>query len=65
MSDFKKKLDKNAKEDKGQVAKGFFSLTFNEVKNNKDSMKKNLILVEKSKGNNNPPKVYNLQETRV
>ena len=38
--DFKKKLDKNAEECRGQVAKGFFGLTFNKVRDNKDNIKK-------------------------
>ena len=40
MSDFKKELDKVKKEDKGRVAKGSFGLTFDEVRDNKDSIKK-------------------------
>ena len=63
VSDSKKEFNKIKEKGKGKVAKGFFVLTFNEVKNNKDSIKKNLILKEKRKGNNNLPKVYNLQKT--
>ena len=40
MSDFKKKLNKIKEKGKGRVAKGFFSLTFNGVKDDKDSIKK-------------------------
>ena len=40
MSNFKKKLDKVKKKGKGRMAKGFFGLTFNEVRDNKDSIKK-------------------------
>ena len=46
------------------MAKGFFGLTFNKVRNNKDSIKKkSLILKEKKEGNNNLLKVYNLRKT--
>ena len=65
-SDFKKEFDKEKEKGKGKVAKGFFGLTFNGVRNNKNGIKKkNLILEEKRKGNNNPPKVHNLQETHA
>ena len=40
MFDFKKKLDKIKEKGRGKVAKGFFNLTFNGVKNNKDNIKK-------------------------
>ena len=64
MFDFKKKFDKVKKKGKGKVAKGFFGLTFDGVKNNKDNIKKkNLILKKERKGDNNPLKVYNLRET--
>ena len=40
MSDFKKELNKNAEKDGGKVAKGSFGLTFNGVRDNKDSIKR-------------------------
>ena len=40
VSDFKKELNKIKKKGKGRVAKGFFGLTFNEVRDNKDNIKK-------------------------
>ena len=40
MSNFKKKLDKNAEERKGRVAEKAIGLTFDEVRNNKDNIKK-------------------------
>ena len=44
MSDFKKKeLDKDAEEGRSRVAKGFFGLTFNEVRDNKDNIKKKAL----------------------
>ena len=43
MSDFKKELNKIKEKGKGRVAKGFFGLTFNGVKNNKDSIKKKAL----------------------
>ena len=43
MSDFEKELDKNAKEDKGKVAKGFYGLTFDGEKNNKDNIQKKTL----------------------
>ena len=47
------------------MAKGFFNPTFNRIRDNKNSIKKSLVLKEKRKGNNNSLKVYNLRETRV
>ena len=47
MSDFKKKLDKVKEEGKGKVAKKFFGLTFDGVKNNKDSIKKKFLFLRK------------------
>ena len=45
---------------RGKVAKGFFGLTFDGVRDNEDSIKKkNLVLKEKREGNNNLLKVYN------
>ena len=49
MSDFEKKLDKIKKKGKGRVAKGFFGLTFNEVKNNKNNIKKKTSSLRKKK----------------
>ena len=60
MFDFKKELDKIKKKGKGRVAKESFGFTFDGVRNNKDNIKKNLILKEKREGDNNPLKVYNL-----
>ena len=47
MFDFKKKLDKIKEKGKGKVVKGFFGLTFNGVKNNKDSIKKKALFLRK------------------
>ena len=47
MSDFKKKLNKIKEKGKGKVAKGFFDLTFNEVRDNKDSIKKKALSLKK------------------
>ena len=47
MSDFKKKLDKVKKEGRGKVAKGFFGLTFNGVRDNKDSIKRKALFLRK------------------
>ena len=61
MSDFKKEFDKIKKEGKGRVAKGFFGITFDGVRDDKDSIKKkSLILKEEREGDNNLLKVYNL-----
>ena len=40
ISDFKKEFDKIKVKGKGRVAKGFFGLTFDGVRNNKDNTKK-------------------------
>ena len=40
MSDFEKELDKVKEKGKGRVAKGFFGLTFDGVRDNKDSIKR-------------------------
>ena len=40
MSDFKKEFDKIKEKGRGRVAKGFFGLTFDGVRDNKDSIKK-------------------------
>ena len=47
MSDFKKKLDKIKEKGKGRVAKGFFGLTFDGVRNDKDSIKKKASFLRK------------------
>ena len=47
MSDFEKELDKIKEKGKGRVAKGSFGLTFNEVKNNKDSIKRKALSLRK------------------
>ena len=47
MSDFKKKFDKVKEKGRGKVAKGFFDLTFDEVKNDKDSIKKKALSLRK------------------
>ena len=49
MSDFKKKLDKVKEKGKGRVAKGFFGLTFDEVRDDKDSIKKKALSLRKRK----------------
>ena len=49
MSDFKKKLDKIKEKGKGRVAKGFFGLTFNGVRNDKDNIKKKTLFLRKRK----------------
>ena len=40
MSDFKKKLDKIKEKGKGKVAKGSFGPTFDEMRDNKDNIKR-------------------------
>ena len=47
MSDFKKKLDKIKEKGKGRVIKGFFGPIFNEVRNNKDNIKKKTLSLRK------------------
>ena len=50
MSDFEKELDKVKEEGRGRVAKGFFGLTFDGVRDNKNSIKKKtLSLKEKER----------------
>ena len=44
---FEKKLDKIKEKGKGKVAKGFFGLTFDKVKNNKDSIKRKTLFLRK------------------
>ena len=47
ISDFKKELDKIKKKGKGKVVKGFFGPTFDEVRNNKDSIKRKALFLRK------------------
>ena len=47
ISDFKKEFNKIKKKDKGKVVKGFFGLTFNGVRNNKDNIKKKTLFLKK------------------
>ena len=47
MSDFKKEFDKVKENDKGKVAKGFFGLTFDGVRDNKDSIKRKTLSLRK------------------
>ena len=47
MFDFKKEFNKVKEEGKGRVAKGFFSLTFDGVRDNKDSIKKKTLFLRK------------------
>ena len=49
MSDFKKEFNKVKEKGKGRVAKGFFGLTFDGVRNNKDSTKKRTLSLRKRK----------------
>ena len=51
---------------RGIVAKGAFGLTYNKVREDKESTKKkSLVLKEKREGDNNPSKVHNLRETHL
>ena len=47
ISDFKKEFNKIKEKGKGRVAKGFFGLTFDRVKNNKDSIKRKTLSLRK------------------
>ena len=47
MSDFKKELDKVKKKGKGRVAKRFFGLTFDGVRDDKDSIKRKVLSLRK------------------
>ena len=49
MSNFKKEFNKVKEKGKGRVAKGFFGLTFDGVKDNKDSIKKKALFLRKRK----------------
>ena len=47
MSDFKKKLNKIKEKGKGKIAKGFFGLTFDGVKNDKNNIKRKALFLRK------------------
>ena len=47
MSDFENEFDNIKEKGKGKVAEEFFGLTFNKVKNNKDSIKKKALSLRK------------------
>ena len=47
MSDFKKEFNKVKEEGKGRVVKGFFSLTFDRVRDDKNSIKKKALSLRK------------------
>ena len=47
VSDFKKEFDKVKEEGRGRVAKGFFGLTFDGVKDNKDSTERKALSLRK------------------
>ena len=47
MSDFKKELDKVKEKGRGRVAKGFFGLTFDGVRDDKDSTKRKALSLRK------------------
>ena len=47
VSDFEKKFDKVKEKGRGKVAKGFFGLTFDGVRNDKDSIKKKASFLRK------------------
>ena len=47
MFDFKKELDKVKEEGRGKVVKGFFGLTFDGVRDNKDNIKKKALFLRK------------------
>ena len=49
MSDFKKEFDKVKEEGKGKVAKRFFGLTFDGVRDDKDSIEKKALSLRKRK----------------
>ena len=46
-SDFEKKLDKIKEKGRGRVAKGSFGLTFDEVRDDKDSIKRKALSLRK------------------
>ena len=43
VSDFKKEFDQKKEKGKDKIAKGFFGLTFNGVRDNKDDIKKKAL----------------------
>ena len=47
MSDFENELDKIKEKGRGKVAKGFFGLIFNGVRNNKDNTKRKTLFLRK------------------
>ena len=47
MSDFENKFNKIKEKGKGRVAKGFFGLTFNKVRNNKDNIERKILFLRK------------------
>ena len=47
MFDFKRKFNKIKEKGKGKVAKGFFGLTFNGVKDNKNNIKRKALSLRK------------------
>ena len=47
ISDFKKELDKEKEKGRGKVTKGSFGLTFDEVRDNKDGIKKTTLFSRK------------------
>ena len=47
MSDFKKKFNKAKEKGRGRVAKGFFGLTFDGVRDDKDNNKKKALFLRK------------------
>ena len=49
MSDFKKEFNKVKEKGKGRVAKRFFGLTFDGVRNNKDNIKRKALSLRKRK----------------
>ena len=65
MSDSKEKLDKDVEKKRGRVTKRVFGPTYDGVRDNKDSIKKNLILKEKKEVDDNAHKVHSFRETCV
>ena len=49
MFEFKKEFDKVKEKGRGRVAKGFFGLTFDKVRNNKDNIKRKALFLKKRK----------------
>ena len=47
MFDFEREFDKVKEEGKGRVVKGFFGLTFDGVRDNKDSTKRKALSLRK------------------